>query len=500
MALAIGALVAGLALLLRTPWHSWGDDFAGYLLQAHAMAEGKMGAEALLNGSLVAASDSFPAPAAYPWGFPTLLWIGSRIGGSGLMPLKAIGGLSLGIAAAFTFALGRSFLSRSASVLAAALVGLQPELLRSADLLLSDLPFLAVAAGALYCMDRTYRTVVSGGRRGLSLVAAVLAIAAFTIRASGITVAATFVLMYGYLWVITPGRRGPIIRSGALYASVVVVLGALYAAWSPADPSRTYATLVTVSPRSVLHMAEATGLLVSSFVPFRFLSSGSTGLMALGVAATAGLVVLGAWARRPFAVGIALFGLLNAGLLIVFPFVQGSRLLYPLLIPGVILALCGVQSAWASPRNPLGRTVVAKGRVEGAVPWFVGGVVAVLAMEGYGIGLAPRAYQSDGPYSAESEELTRFIVEKVPRDARIAFFRPRALRLLTGRPALAIMSPDPGGRATYFVLNKRVTPDNRGLLAKYQLGAEYFEEHQSEFEVSFENEQFVLYRRLTLPP
>ncbi len=175
-------------------------------------------------------------------------------------------------------------------------------------------------------------------------------------------------------------------------------------------------------------------------------------------------------------------------------------MLAPLVIPGVILALCGVQSAWASPRNPLGRAVVAKGRVEGAVPWFVGGVVAVLAMEGYGIGLAPRAYQSDGPYSAESEELTRFIVEKVPRDARIAFFRPRALRLLTGRPALAIMSPDPGGRATYFVLNKRVTPDNRGLLAKYQLGAEYFEEHQSEFEVQFENEQFVLYRRLTLPP
>ena len=457
MALAIGAVVAGLALLLRTSWHPWGDDFAGYLLQAHAVAAGTMKAEALLNGSLLAASDSFPAPAAYPWGFPTLIWIDSWIGGWGLLPLKVIGGLSLGIAAAFTFALGRSFLSRSASVLAAVLVGLQPELLRSADLVLSDLPYLAVVAVALYQMDRSYRTAASEGWRGGPWLAAVLAVAAITIRATGVIVPATFVTMLGYLWVATPGRRAAITKSGAFYALAVIGLTAVYFAGSPGNPNRTYAALVTVAPRSILHMAVQTGLLAWSFVPFSFLPNSSKSLMVLTAGACACLVVLGARGRRPFALGVALFGLLNLGLLFVFPFAQGARFLYPLLIPGVILALGGAQTAWASPHNPLGRSTLVKRRVETAAPWLVGCLAALMVVQGYWIGSRPKGYQLDGPYSAESRELTRFIVETLPPDARIAFFRPRVLRFLTGRPAVAIRTSEPGPRASYFVLNKRVT-------------------------------------------
>ncbi len=490
LALAIGSVVAGIAVLLRTPWQPWGDDFAGYLLQAHAMAAGKMGAEVLLNGSLVAAT-SYLAPAAYPWGFPALLWMASWIGDWGLMPLKVIGALSLGTVAAFTFALSRSFLSRSASVFAATLVGLQPELLQSTDLLLSDLPFLALAALALHQMDRSYRAAADGRRSGV-MVAAIFTVAAFTTRGNGITVAATFILMHGYLWTVIPGRRTSIARSGALYGLVVVVLVALYVAWSPGDPSNAYyVTLVSVTPRSVLGMVGQIGLQVSSFLPFTSLLSISPTLTMVGTAACAGLVVLGAAARRPFGYGLVLFGLLNLGLLVVFPFVQGPRYLYPLLIPGVILAVCGGQSVWESAHNPLTRSTVVKRRLETAGPWLVGGLAVLMVVRGYGVRNEPKGYQLDGPYSAESQELTHFIVEKLPPDARIAFFRPRALRLLTGRPALAIRTSEQAARVDYVVLNK---------WRRIGWGPEYLVEHQTEFERMFENRQFVLYHRLTVHP
>ncbi len=53
--LAVG-LVLALALILGSlrlqEAHSWGDDFAGYLLQARSLVEGNPAAEVALNGEL----------------------------------------------------------------------------------------------------------------------------------------------------------------------------------------------------------------------------------------------------------------------------------------------------------------------------------------------------------------------------------------------------------------------------------------------------------------
>ena len=70
-------LVIGLALVLASFHlrlsHAWGDDFAGYLLQARSLVEGRPGAEVALNGELQALADWRVGPDAYPWGFPALL-------------------------------------------------------------------------------------------------------------------------------------------------------------------------------------------------------------------------------------------------------------------------------------------------------------------------------------------------------------------------------------------------------------------------------------------
>jgi len=503
LAMIIGIAVAGLAILLRTPWHSWGDDFAGYLLQARAMAAGQLRAEVLLNGSLVAASDSLPVPAAYSWGFPTLLWMGSRIGGWNLMALKTIGGLSLGCASAFTFALGRSYLSRSGSVLAAALVGFQPALLQSADLLLSDLPFLALAAAALFVMDRHARVLDADDAAcgpGGPLVAAVLTVAAFTVRANAVALGGAFLLMHAWFWVTRPARRPSVLRSAGWYAGAAATLLVLYTAWSPGEAINAYAKLSVFSPGSMIYMAVHTGMLVPAFVPFTMLPDDSAVAAVVALAVCAGLVLAGTLARRPFGLGLVLFVVLDLGLLLIMPFVQGVRFLYPLLIPGAILALCGVQQIAASVHNPLRLPGTAPRRDRAMTTGLVGVLVVLMALHGYRVAHRPKAYQADGPYSVVSQELAGVIVARVPAGDRIAFFRPRALRLLTSRQAVAIRTAEHADRAAWFVLTKWQPPESRSLLAKYQLGAAYFAERPTEFERLFENGQFVLYHRLARRP
>lgn len=497
LALAIGVAVAALAVALRTPWHSWGDDFAAYLLQARAMAAGQVRAEVLLNGSLVVASDSLPVPSAYPWGLPTLLWMGASVGGWELIRLKVIGALALGAATAFTFLLSRGYLSRAGSLVAAALVGLQPLVLKSADLLLSDLPFLGATAAALLCMDRVYRALDDDRRAiGGSLLAAALTVAAFAIRANGVALAGSFLLMLGYSWWAAPAGRASVARAGVLYAAASALLVVLYYAWSPGDAIGSYAALSVLSPGSVGGMAVATGLLVPRFMPLALLPNSSTVLVLGGVGVCLSLVALGTWIRRPYAMGLALFIALDLVLLVVMPFVQGVRYLFPLLIPGVILSLAGVQFLWASVHNPLRRWPALVRRAEAWAPAMAVVVVLALGAHSYRVAGQPKSYQLDGPYSEVSQELVRYVIAHVPAGERIAFFRPRAMRLLTGRPSLAIREPDHADRAAYFVLTKWQPPESRELLAKYQLGPVYFAGHAAEYERLFENGQFVLYHRV----
>src|SRR5574338_449991 len=74
------SLLLGAASLTRG--HFWGDDFAGYLLQAQSILNGST-RDFIQHNTFTIENSSFPpGPVAYPWGFPVLL-----------VPLLAIFGL-----------------------------------------------------------------------------------------------------------------------------------------------------------------------------------------------------------------------------------------------------------------------------------------------------------------------------------------------------------------------------------------------------------------------
>ena len=86
--LASISLAAGLALLVFglwfvgwTPTYFWGDDWAGYLMQARALVDGSVDQELALNTAAMHGSDVQIGPNAYPWGYPALLAIAGLLTG-----------------------------------------------------------------------------------------------------------------------------------------------------------------------------------------------------------------------------------------------------------------------------------------------------------------------------------------------------------------------------------------------------------------------------------
>ena len=89
-----------------------------------------------------------------------------------------------------------------------------------------------------------------------------------------------------------------------------------------------------------------------------------------------------------------------------------------------------------------------------------------------------------GPYDADSTEMFRFVTSHTARDARLMFFKPRAMRLLTGRVAFASNRPEDLAKADYLVIQKMFDCCNQ------------ISQPASEaMECVFENNGFVVYRK-----
>lgn len=180
------AIVLAIALMARTAYHAWGDDWAAYLLQARALAAGNAAGELTRNARLIALGEG-AFPSAAPWGFPALLaFVGGTVGWS-FASLKLVGIVSVALAALFAFAIARFYLPVVTSALVALTLALSSGVLEHVDGLGSDVPFLAFSIAALFLIEWSMRGPDTRGQRAVLMVAiVVVATAAFTIRTNGI--------------------------------------------------------------------------------------------------------------------------------------------------------------------------------------------------------------------------------------------------------------------------------------------------------------------------
>ncbi len=196
--IALLLVVAWLCKVFYQPGHDWGDDFALYIHQAKALVNGNVGEVVATNRYAVDNSgwSSF-SPVVYPWGFPILLAPVVAIWGVSYAKLKLV---VIATFLGYLFCLYRLILRRAGALPAAlivALLGSSVSYIGWTGSVLSDYPFMCFAALTLVWIDRCRdRNLFEGnGIRDL-VILGFLAAYSMNIRREGLALLAAMVAMH----------------------------------------------------------------------------------------------------------------------------------------------------------------------------------------------------------------------------------------------------------------------------------------------------------------
>ncbi|WP_420634728.1 hypothetical protein [Candidatus Palauibacter sp.] len=337
-ALGLAVLHLVLGLLVFEPTLFSGGDNAGYLILGDALRSGEGYRDLYLPDA--------PLHARYPPLLPVLLAGLGWVGGVGLAKVAML--LCTTAAVWATARFGRRWVGTGPALGATAVLAVNPTLLDHGHYILSEAPFTLLVVAALGLSLRK-------DRRGTAL-AMMAAVAAFATRTAGMTVLAALPLAW-----LLEGRRSHAAWSG-LAATGVLGVWALYQRWAAASQAYLGELLLinpyapepgTVSvPGLFTRAAENSWAYVSRVVPETLLGPGGGG-GAVGIAL--GLVVasaaLAGWAivSRKGLRAPAVFAVLYAGLIAVWPSVWTDRRFLLPLIP--VILLLALACVWAFPLN-----------------------------------------------------------------------------------------------------------------------------------------------------
>ena len=450
VAASLALLVFGIWFVGWTPTYFWGDDWAGYLMQAQALVDRSVDQELALNTVAMHGSDVQIGPNAYPWGYPALLAIAGLTTDWSALGLKSVGAAAVVLLIVSAFALARTQLGLGLATFVALAVGLQPAVVVDADHLGSDVPFLAVSTLCLVFIVRQFDRAQSGQpwSAAIALAVALTGAAAFSIRSNGAVLPCTYAAVM-FLAALRGERSWrETILHGAGFAALMVTLLAVYFRALP-DGSLVHAGYLSGDPAVWAKRALAHLHAIANWVTFNRIP-GPAKLVPLSV--MVGLLAWGA-ARRPWLGAVLLSYLaLHLALLTVFPFDGGQRYYHPLLPAAFLLVAIGCQGAGEALRRyipawPTGGVASATGAL------LLAGIAILLSLQ---IRIDQARYEDAGieaPYAPATKSAMDFVSKTAPADTRIAFFRPRAFRLLTGRVAYAINTPRNLDRVDWYVFN-----------------------------------------------
>lgn len=205
--LALSVFVAVVAISLHRRGISWGDDWALYLRQGESLYEGNIGQVIGDNHFNVdnAARPGF-SPYVYPWGFPILMSPMLRMFGQDWAVLKLVGVAALVVFVWAFYAVVRARADRWLAFAVVATVATSLTYLQHTALILSELPYMASAAIALWYLDRVRRDgPLQAATRGQLIAIGLLAVWVFNVRREGIAMIAAVVA--AGLFDLWPERR-----------------------------------------------------------------------------------------------------------------------------------------------------------------------------------------------------------------------------------------------------------------------------------------------------
>jgi hypothetical protein len=189
-------ITALILFCILTNGHNWGDDFSSYIMQAKSITE--LNPRCFIEANRFTVENSsyhYGAPIAYPWGFPVLLAPFYAVFGLNMIGLKLLGVISFLIFIVLIWVGFRKYHSPVWLLCLVCFFSLNPNMLSFTDQILSDLPFLLLSTASVLFMGRLIiekRNLISPVWDYILL--GVIISGAFFIRASGVLLLMTLAI------------------------------------------------------------------------------------------------------------------------------------------------------------------------------------------------------------------------------------------------------------------------------------------------------------------
>lgn len=478
-------LISGVLLYgSLTRGHDWGGDFAAYIMQAGSLLDDSTQTFLEANRFAVEQSSRRLFPVAYPWGLPVLLAPLYAVFGLDPFALKALSILSYLLFLAVLWPTFRSTHSTPWLVCLVSFFAVNPVFIKFSDSILSDLPFLLVSTLCLWQINRI--TVETGHKKAIwqAYAPAGLMIAfAYTIRTNGILLLIIYCLtqLFSHFrhrpdsgQTINPDKPSSVSTKTSLSrwhptkklllpesipCFVFLLLFILYHSYFPDGGTSHLLHLKNITPQTIL-----TNFCAYVGLP-RYMLFGTPGGHIL-YAASIPLALFGAFKRR----GSDIPSILYIGVSLLFysfwPEAPALRYLFPVMPFYVSFVLSGLESLRCIPRAGKVRTLLTS--------VCIGPVIFAIVFSGYvSFDNMRQNIRNDrstetGPFEPAAREMFVFIADHTEADSVIAFFKPRVMRLMTGRRSIMIDRSDQLHRADYLCVY--LGPDAYDQLAADDLG------------------------------
>jgi hypothetical protein len=452
--------------------HDWGDDFAWYILQAKSVVDGSLDEFIETSAFTNTESTTHVGPLAYPWGYPLILAPAYMIRGIHPLVLKLP---NLFFYAAFLvclYLLMKSRLTQTESLLIVALFAFNPLLVPFLDQILSDIPFLFFTTLSLWLIVRDGRR---GGLQNILIGASIF----FTvfIRATGILMLGCFLLVE-FFRLLSQRRDWASVRKIVLDAFIVCAsfagLWILNSVLFTGGGSSYLSQYAGMSPAQTVDFAARYFNAFGNFFGF----AAGWKILYYGLVL---FFLLGMWRHWRQDLIFILFFAAWLAIHIPYPYWQGPRYIFPLLPIFIYFTFQGMKYVIAK----LPCDSVTPGRWALYVFWSLIAVAFLATSTAFAISNLQNNREINGPFDPLCRDVYNYI-ETTPSDSVVVFFKPRVMKLMTGRDSIMSMECERVLKGDYLVLSRKVGPNQ-------QIPPEEIEACHLPLHEVLKNNRFVVY-------
>jgi len=441
----IYSIIIGLSCLfiwgIGTNGENWGDDNASYIMQSLSLINGSPQEYFDLNRFTIETSTDKLGPIVYPWGYPTLLAPIILIFGIDIVKLKLIGILSFILFLVILFWGFRKVHSDFWLISFVCIFAYHPFLLQYTDQINSDLPFLLTSTISIILIKISIiekREIFSKFIDSI-ILGSVICIS-FFLRTNGILLIITLLISEFTSLLTSPGidsykNKSVLYISGksmkslnTLISFIPFLMFVLFTLLSELFLPKGSGTAYFNYLEDISFLSIKNQILCYMELPSTFFSGIPFPSLLFG--ASIPLAISGIIQRLQTDYHSIIYILLTFTLLIIWPYQQGLRFLFPILPLYFSFVISGLESfcEQKSFHNGNLREIISRLIICLVIFCLVENSTKMAFKN-----IENNKVKTFGPYTHNSQEMFTFIKEQTEDESIVIFWRPRMMSFMTGR-------------------------------------------------------------------